>query len=199
MPDSVGLGCPQFSIAAYIENRPGMMSYASLNYITPLVQGEIHEIGQACGNGWRKVFNVFAKLLYELDSDIFPYSKCAPSWQNYRDHFLLQAGSNTSLIFTPPVLGAEVDSEVETESLSLHPPHPTIHIVMGRTYAKRLIAEGYLPSPMHWLDNEFAVDETHRVIVCPYFDYRQLSNVKICRLADIMHSLATPDALPTKK
>lgn len=177
----VGLGCPHYAIAAYIENRPNMLNYPSLNQLTAVGAGEIQAIGQACGNGWRKVFNVYAKLIFELDTAYFPYAKSASTWQAYRDQYLLQSDSHTSLMFSPPIL--VVQRELQ------HQPHPTVHIIMGRTYAKRLIADGKLTCPMQWLDNEFAINTEHRVIVCPYFDYRQLSNIKIQYLAKLMKYL----------
>ena len=39
---------------------------------------------------------------------------------------------------------------------------------------------------------KFAIDTKNRLIVCPYFDYRQLSNRKIARLADLLLSLNIP-------
>ncbi|WP_081470436.1 DUF6942 family protein [Photobacterium profundum] len=36
---------------------------------------------------------------------------------------------------------------------------------------------------------KYARYDEHRVIVCPYFDYRQLSNIKIEKLANIMASM----------
>lgn len=54
---------------------------------------------------------------------------------------------------------------------------------MGRTYARALVNSGRLDVPLTWLDHEFAINAASRVIVCPYFDYRQLSNLKIDRLA----------------
>lgn len=180
MSHPIGLGCPQFTIAAYIENRPNMLNYPALAEQIPLVPGEIQAIGQACGNGWRKVFNVYAKLLYALDTRLFPYALAAPSWQAYRDQFLLQQGSQTALLFSPPQLLPAISSDEQP---------PTCHLIMGRTYAKRLIAEGKLTAEMRWLDHEFAINAGHRVIICPYFDYRQLSNIKIARLAELMKQM----------
>ncbi|UTV29712.1 DUF6942 family protein [Photobacterium atrarenae] len=179
MSHPIGLGCPQFTIAAYIENRPNMLNYPALTEQIPLVDGEIQAISQACGNGWRKVFNVYAKLLYALDTTLFPYALTAPSWQAYRDQFLLQQGSHTALLFSPPQLSTPVDSSTT----------PLIRLIMGRTYAKRLITEGKLTAEMHWLDHEFAINAEHRVIICPYFDYRQLSNIKITHLAELMKQM----------
>ncbi|MEI8592593.1 DUF6942 family protein [Photobacterium sp. Hal280] len=169
----IGLGCPDFTLAAYIEHRPPMPELAYLDRLQPATSGEIHTIGQACGNGWRKVFNVYAKLIYALDSKVFPHSTNAPSWQSFRDDFLLQQSSQTALLFNPPVLDV-------TETV------PRYHIIMGRTYAKKLIHEEKLTVPFIWLDNEFALNREHKLVICPYFDYRQLSNSKIDRLASIL-------------
>jgi hypothetical protein len=55
---------------------------------------------------------------------------------------------------------------------------------MGRTYAK--------DSEMRltWLDNEFAYQRERNIVVCPYFDYRQLSNHKIIQLCRYIEELA---------
>ncbi len=62
-----GLGdlCAQFNV--YIANRPNFSEYSNLDIVSSLSSGEIHGIGQACGNGWRKVFNVYAKLVFALN------------------------------------------------------------------------------------------------------------------------------------
>jgi len=60
----VGLGCEKFTIAVYIANRPPLLEYQQLNQLTAVTTGEIANIGYECGNGWRKVCNVYAKLLY---------------------------------------------------------------------------------------------------------------------------------------
>ena len=172
---NVGFGCSKFTIAVYIANKPNMVEYEDLAGLRPMAGQEITEIGLACGNGWRKVFNVYSKLLYALDPKKFSFTDCAPSWQSYRDNFLLQQGSGTALLFSPPVL---------------LPDDHTIHIVSGKTYAKELINSGELITSLIWLDEYFAIDVVERVIVCPYFDYRQLSNIKIDYLAELIKQLA---------
>jgi len=169
-----GLGDCNYTIAVYIANRPPLEPYRSTQTLSPLVLDEVTTIGQQCGNGWRKVFNVYAKLLYALNPAHFNFSTQAPSWQLFRDKHLLQTQSQTALLFTPPVL-------------TTHPK--IIHLVIGRTYARSLLASGQLESNLHWLDDEFAIDRQQRLIVCPYFDYRQLSNIKIERLALLMEQL----------
>ena len=168
----IGFGDNQFSFAVYIANQPNLPEYQSLSQLTALTKGEITNIGQACGNGWRKVFNVYAKLLYALDKQYFSFSSFASTWQQYRDQYLLQVKSETALIFSPP------DFSLLSNSAEVK----TLHIICGRTYAKQLINNG-LDVQLTWVDEEFAIDVTKAVIVCPYFDYRQLSNHKIKRLS----------------
>jgi len=176
----VGLGDSQFSFAVYIANQPAMEEYQSLTQLKAIQHGDIYAIGQACGNGWRKVFNVFAKLLYALNKNDFNFSTLAPTWQQYRDQYLLQANSGTALIFSPPQLTPSTLAYSEVHAVK------TLHIICGRTYAKQLINEGKLITKLFWLDGEFAVDIEQGVIVCPYFDYRQLSNIKIQRLSTML-------------
>ncbi len=171
---SFGLGCPNFNFAVYIANTPAMLEYQNLTQVTPLTCDEITAIGQACGNGWRKVFNVYAKLLYALPKKHFAFATSAPTWQQYRDCTLLQVGSKRALLFSPPCL-------VNNDN--------TLHIICGRTYAKQLLQAGELTAQLTWLDNEFAIDKHNKVVVCPYFDYRQLSNSKIERLTEMLTAL----------
>ncbi|MGI2258791.1 DUF6942 family protein [Shewanella sp. GXUN23E] len=171
----IGLGDETARISVYIENRPAFMNLSGLDHCQPVLEGEIHAIGQACGNGWRKVFNVYAKLLFALPTDSFRFRQQASTWQEYRDHCLLHAGSDTALLFTPPQLYAD---------------ERRWHIIMGRTYAKRLVSLKQLNIPLTWLDKEFAINQEYKLLVCPYFDYRQLSNIKIERLAKLMISVS---------
>ena len=151
-----------------------MAEYADLDAVQPLQSGEIELINRACGNGWRKVFNVYAKLLFALDTKQFSFTQLANSWQQYRDQHLLQASSNTALLFSLPVLQQATK---------------TLHIIAGRTHAKALLDAGFA-AQLHWLNHEFAIDQHHRVLVCPYFDYRQLNNEKLAYLAALIRTLA---------
>ncbi len=150
-----------------------MAEYAQLQQLKPLQSGEIALINSACGNGWRKVFNVYSKLLFVLDAQQFTFSRQAVSWQQYRDQFLLQTGSNTALLFSAP---------------ELQPELRTVHIIAGRTHAKALLDAG-LAAQLTWLNNEFAIDKFNRLLVCPYFDYRQLNNEKLAYLAQLIKAL----------
>lgn len=176
----VGLGDTSFTFAVYIANRPMMPEYQSLDRLMSVKNSDLKLIGEVCGNGWRKVFNVYAKLLYALEKQSFDFSSFSLTWQGYRDEYLLQAGSRTALIFTPPKL------EITSPSCA---SVKTLHIICGRTYAKQLIHEGCLNVDLTWLDDEFAIDLKQAVIICPYFDYRQLSNKKIARLSCMLSGL----------
>ncbi|KGJ93593.1 hypothetical protein ND2E_2322 [Colwellia psychrerythraea] len=151
-----------------------MVEYQRLCEVTSLIEGEITVINHACGNGWRKVFNVYAKLLYALDKKHFNYSDEALTWQDYRDKKLLQAQNKTALLFSSP---------------QLTPNKEIVHIICGKGHAKALVNSGRLEADLIWLDDEFAIDRENKLIVCPYFDYRQLSNIKIERLAGLLQSL----------
>jgi hypothetical protein len=175
----IGFGADNSQIAVYIANRPPIYEYQKLAQLTPLTTGEITSIGQQCGNGWRKVFNVYAKLLYALDKEQFSFATFASTWQQYRDRFLLQTDSKTSLLFSAPQL----------KTINNNFNQKAVHIIMGKTHAKALLSTGALNVELTWLDNEFAINRAQRLIVCPYFDYRQLSNVKIERLAELIKGL----------
>ncbi|WP_343856799.1 DUF6942 family protein [Aliiglaciecola litoralis] len=164
-----GLGDPNAQFNVYIGNRPNCDLIHANRAVQPLNSSDIGTIGQACGNGWRKVFNVYAKLLFALGRNHFSFNANFPSWQAYRDNELLQMGSRTALWFSPPENTAK----------------PGIELIMGRTYAKSL----QLPVSLTWLNEEFALANERNLIVCPYFDYRQLSNQKILYLVDLLTNL----------
>jgi len=159
-------------IKVYLENRPPLAEYLDVDVINHLPVGEIKRIADETGNHWRKIFNVYAKLIYcfaEMthDSLLLKYS----SWQEYRDQALLQWGSDTELCFEHLL--------IERSPLS------AIHIVMGKSFSERIL-EG---TTIEWLDKDFAINREQSIIVCPYFDYRQLSNIKIQTLAELILSL----------
>lgn len=172
MLPAIGLGNAQATLKVYIANRPNYSHYPALNSVVRLTESEIDQIGATCGNGWRKVFNVYAKFVFALGHDD---AKAFASWQQYRDKRLLQSNSDTSLLFSVPDLTCNA-----------------IHIVMGRTYAKALLKQSLSHIALDWLDDEFAVCKTNKLIVCPYFDYRQLSNIKIIRLVELVNALPNP-------
>ncbi|WP_133471739.1 DUF6942 family protein [Paraglaciecola marina] len=158
-----GLGDINTQFKVYIANRPNFADFQDTQKVTPLGGGELDAIGKTCGNGWRKVFNVYAKVLFALNCERLVSVHKAATWQEFRDKYLLQAASNTSLLFTPPELSND-----------------DIHIVMGKTYAKSLGLS------LEWINDDFAIAPKAKLIVCPYFDYRQLSNIKIVTLVELI-------------
>lgn len=160
-----------------------MHEYQHLSSLLPVISGEVSSINSACGNGWRKIFNVYAKLLYALDKNYFDFSTFATTWQNYRDSFLLQHKSKTALLFSPPQPSAN---------------EKTLHIICGKTYARQLLASNQITANFDWLDDEFAIDKAQNLIICPYFDYRQLSNCKIEKLSTLLTELAKLNKLSVR-
>jgi len=176
-PKHIGFGVSKAKIHIYIENIPPLPEYENLSSIHPLEVEDIHRIGQLTGNHWRKIFNVFAKLIFEYHPENFT------SWQSLRDTYLLQKHSNECLIFSP-VYFDQIKSNKENSD-DKNEANKTISIIMGKTYAKKLaIAE-----KCYWLSESFAIHENKNVIICPYFDYRQLSNVKITQLVQLIKQL----------
>ena len=43
---------------------------------------------------------------------------------------------------------------------------------------------------LFWLNEHFAISEQHKLIVCPYLDYRQLSNARIEQLIGLVQQLS---------
>ncbi|MFT2090774.1 DUF6942 family protein [Paraglaciecola sp. 2405UD69-4] len=158
-----GLGDINARFKVYIANRPNFADFQTLQTIKSLSNAEITAIGKACGNGWRKVFNVYAKLVFALNSETLVPLRQSDSWQGFRDNLLLSKGSNTSLLFTEPKHS-----------------NKGIQLVMGKTYAKSLGLS------LEWINHDFAIEAKSGIIVCPYFDYRQLSNIKIITLVELI-------------
>jgi len=165
---NIGFGDANASFRVYLATPPPMPAYQQLSCITPLRAGDIEQIYRECGNGWRKIFNVYAKLLFSLPLVPFEFQGKAANWQQFRDTRLLQEQGNCALCFDAPKLDGT-----------------GFHLIAGRTHAKQLIAEG-LQAQLHWLNTEFAVDPTHRLLVTPFFDYRQLNNEKIAITAKLL-------------
>jgi len=177
--NEVGLGvsCPQACIRVYIANRPPMAPYEHLEHVKALTQGEVQQIAQHTGNHWRKIFNVYAKFLFGLYSSqqtLVANLHNSQRWQDYRDDILLQVNSPSMLLFSPPRFkGSESD----------------IHIIMGKQYAAQLGFDRASSEELVILDGDFAIFKRKNLIICPYFDYRQLSNIKIERLIGLVQEL----------
>ncbi|WDE06343.1 hypothetical protein SG34_005320 [Thalassomonas viridans] len=161
-----GLGTANAILKVYIENIPPLPHYRELSSLMAMKPGEIKNIADLTGNHWRKIFNVYAKLWHQLHPD------CAASWQAFRDNELLQAHGQQALLFSLPEFN---DNE-----------NQAVSIIMGRTYA----AKTGLAERCFWLSQDFAVNEAKKLIISPYFDYRQLSNIKIEQLAGLIRNFA---------
>lgn len=155
----IGIGDSRCKLAIYIGNRPPLNEYLERETLVSATEGELARIAGETGNHWRKIFNIYAKLGYMLDPQGFP------TWQTYRDNFLLTGGSQQALLFNHAIVPEASGG---------------ISIICGKTHAMTLVDERSL----QWIDNDFAVDLSRRLIVTPYFDYRQLSNVKLEKLVD---------------
>lgn len=191
----VGLGGAAFDIAICIANRPQLDDYPRLDTLQALQNGEIAHIASHTSNHWRKVFNVFAKFIFELRGSEL---EC-DTWQEYRDVALLQSDSREALLFSPPeirrsgIIDAQISKKLsKPENTNVSATHikiePTkkshnvrpqyVKIVAGKTYAQSL----NFPFSLTWKDEYFAFNTEQRIIVSPYLDYRQLSNARISQL-----------------
>jgi hypothetical protein len=170
----IGFGPKHIGIALYIANRPEIDGFPNGDSLQPLASGDVAYVGQHTSNHWRKIFNVSAKFLFELYSTHVPLDSI-DTWQAYRETRLFQAESHEALLFSPPCF----------DQTGL------IHIIAGKTYAQQLA----LP-PLTWLDEHFAINMEQRIIVCPYLDYRQLSNARITTLVALVQQVQNPRFAP---
>jgi hypothetical protein len=178
---AVGLGTLDAKIIFYIRNCPPLAQYQNLTSVKALVADEIADISRETGNHWRKIFNVYAKLLFEISSAQFT------SWQHLRDSLLLQAESDHCLLFSAPDFSGADFSGADCSGADLLSAKPSqkLHIILGKGYAEQLgLCNGCI-----WLSHDFAINIDLGVIICPYFDYRQLSNKKITQLSGLIHQL----------
>lgn len=183
--NDVGLGQVVLNggIRVFIANRPPLDIYQKMDDCLPMVSGEIAEIAQLTGNHWRKIFNVYAKVMFALLGPCNQLPSDIDTWQGYRDKILLRDSSQTALLFSKPNLSAlNLD---QTQSIK----PKTINLLMGKQYAASLGFDRDQNTELQIIDGDFAVVESKNLIICPYFDYRQLSNIKIERLIKLIHKL----------
>jgi len=172
---AVGLGNSNAKLLFYIRNRPPLSAYENLTHVKPLIADEISKICHETGNHWRKIFNVYAKLLFEMTPKQFM------SWQDLRDKSLLQTQSDHCLLFSTPNVSESIISGSQSSK--------KIHVILGKGYAEQL----GLCNDCTWLSNDFAINVHLRFIICPYFDYRQLSNIKIIQLSGLIRQLTVQE------
>ncbi|MBU2885221.1 hypothetical protein KO507_05525 [Gilvimarinus agarilyticus] len=165
-----GIGDTGYRLAFCVANRPPLDDYPVRENLAPLLPGELQHIVANTSNHWRKLFNVYAKVVYALGVE----PGWPPTWQEFRDRRLLQSGSRLALLFTPPQLEFPKSNE-----------RPPLYLVAGKGYASALNIAG-----LQWLDAHFAVAAQQRVLVTPYLDYRQLSNERIERLVELIRRYA---------
>ena len=175
----VGLGDPQATLRVYLANRPSLEPFAYPGDVMPLADGDIAQINSHEGNHWRKIFNVFAKFLYELK---FTGTEDFSRWQDYRDTLMLQPGSQVALCYGVPGYGAPCDEAPSYGSTCNEAPASQI-ILMGKQFAEE--CGFFKTNGAKWLDSRFAINDAG-VIVCPYFDYRQLSDERIRYLVSLL-------------
>lgn len=188
----IGLGGASPSLLMYIANRPVGDRYESLETYEPILAGELQSIVAHNSNHWRKAFNVYAKVLWQLDwprkgglgdKPSMQNAASVNSWQEYRDLHLLQAHSREAMLFSSPDFSNTATSH-NSQSLNSTLNSASVHWVVGKTYAAALA----LPA-LTWLDAHFAINREYRLIVSPYVDYRQLTNERIAQFADIYAQL----------
>tara|TARA_R110000868_G_scaffold27699_5_gene104816 strand:- start:1848 stop:2423 length:576 start_codon:yes stop_codon:yes gene_type:complete len=175
---AIGFGDINAKLIFYIKNRPPLALYQNLSTVKPLASNEIAYICHETGNHWRKIFNVYAKLLFELCPEQFS------SWQQLRDKALLQTDSNHCLLFSPPEL---CTLGLSTANTLARQDNKKLQVILGKGYSEHL----GLSSNCTWLSHDFAINTELGIIICPYFDYRQLSNKKISQLSGLIKQLTS--------
>ena len=144
----VGLGGEAPQVSVYIANRPPLPDYENLAEYRSMLPGEIAFIASETGNHWRKVFNVFAKLAFLLDSQGYE------TWQKLRDQSLLQSGSSYGLFFSPPPLNMpSIKSQSEGQSCV----HLVLEKVMLTLWGWSLQSNGSKPILALWLNPRYGL------------------------------------------
>lgn len=161
---AIGIGDPDAWIHIHCPHRPPLAKYEERTTLLPAAPQELEQLVAQTGNHWRKIINLYAKLMHEL-------SATYAQWQHYRDNLLLQENSGTALVFSMP----------ETTQLRLT-------LIMGQAYATQCgISETRFPDLRPW-QNNFRYSLSHQLILTPYFDYRQLSNKALSELAGLIEA-----------
>lgn len=167
MPEVIfGLGDHSACLRVFIGNQPELPKRLAGSGLHPLADNDMADLVTANSNHWRKVFNIYAKLCFEIFLD-----HTATTWQDYRERYLLRHGENHSLVFTP-----------WSTSFSTN---DAVNIICGKTYAQNL---GLLEKAQRLHDGFFNTVH-HNTFIAPYFDYRALSNTKVRWLINYLQTL----------
>ncbi|WP_051207082.1 DUF6942 family protein [Saccharospirillum impatiens] len=161
MSNLPGLGDRSPLLVVYAPHRPPRCEPDQPEPYSPVTDGELQQLVQAGGNHWRKILNLYAKLLHGL-------TPLESDWQTCRDQRLLRSGSACALLFEQS-----------------HTPEPgQLCLVMGQTFGR---TEGWLTSGQTLpAEQPFIQHPKQAVIVTPYFDYRQLSNARLASLVELI-------------
>lgn len=146
----------KYLLQLYIPHRPTMAEYENLQDIQPINNGDIDKIIIACGNHWRKIFVIFAKIASAIDDREL-------SWKTYLAEHLLQDSGSERLVFCEDL--QFLDKE----------PASVIHIFSGKYCGD---TAGHIQQCSE-IAPGFFQNEKGQIFITPYFDYRQFSNAKI--------------------
>lgn len=150
---TIGLGSPTYRLGVYIGNFPDSPSLADLQSVRPAHEGEVVDIIAQTGNHWRKVFSLCAKINFAL----WPSNEAC--WQGCRDAELFQSDSKMALLCSSPVI----------------PQENELQLVLGKQYCQQCFPQ----QPFLQTVEGFPMHPTENIIQTPYFDYRQLSNLRL--------------------
>ncbi len=120
MFSATGLGDASPLLVVCAPHRPPTLEPSQRKQLSPLSGDDLNQLVLAGGNHWRKIFNLYAKLLHGL-------TPLAPDWQSCRDWRLLRSGSACALVFEQ----------------GWRPEPGQLCLVMGQTYGRSL---GWLTS-----------------------------------------------------
>ena len=110
----IGLGNANATLSVYIENTPPIEQYQTLSICRPMQSNEIASIARETGNHWRKIFNVYAKIIFELTSTKYK------DWQTFREEELLQIHSQQNSSLYQPQSQWSAIGKFQQSPISLH-------------------------------------------------------------------------------
>lgn len=85
------------NIILYIPNKPDLENFKNRRGLKNLKKSDVNFIISECGNHWRKIFTIFAKICFNFN----PITK---SWKEYRDTILLTNKCIGSISFSKSVV-----------------------------------------------------------------------------------------------